>query len=209
MGMASVVIVGLLLAGALVVGIRTAMDEDEPIVVELSAYPWSVEPEDAVRWSDLVVIGRVDAAGEDRWTTDDGNEPSEFRRTGNSEGHFIYRTATVAIEGVIGGSYTGKTIKVTVVGGRRRGVEVRPEGFGPELQPGARVMLFLTRPAAEETWEFGENWTRIQTYWLDEEAGVASAYLLPSIPVSELKARVDAVIDSLGVAARERAHPLR
>lgn len=34
-----------------------------PIIVDSSAYRWSLGPEDAIRWSELVIVGRVEDIG--------------------------------------------------------------------------------------------------------------------------------------------------
>lgn len=93
---------------------------------------------------------------------------------------------------------------MTVIGGTTDDVDFGADDLGPGLQVGERVMLFLAPPTEDGTWDFGHNWTRIQTYSLDVDEHTASAYLQETLPVTELENRVDAVRDTLGEAARER-----
>jgi len=195
------------LALVVVVGIKASSGGDGvqgPIVVDTSAYPWSLDPEAAIRWSKLVVVGSVEDVDLPRWTTADGNPPTDFMSSGNTSGELVFQTAHVRVERVVAGEYEGDTIPVTVVGGTTDDVEFRADDFGPGLEVGDQLMLFLAPPTAGGTWDFGQNWTRIQTYLLDTENHTASAYLQEVLPISELEHRVGAVRDTLGEAARER-----
>lgn len=129
----------------LIAGLGTAWAL-RPVPKTIEIHGYTTQPDDLTSIADLsayVIEGEVTRVLPGQWTTPDRRRPKDVVKATGDPNVQLRTPVQISVERVYKGNHVPRTLLFTLPGGREGDLEVRG-GLGTDLQPGTKLVIFLS-----------------------------------------------------------------
>lgn len=117
-----------------------------PVPKTIEAHGYATQPDDLRPIADqsiYVVEGEVTRVLPGQWTTPDKRRPANVHQAITDPNVQLRTPVQLSVERVYKGDHVPKVLLFTLPGGRDGDLEIR-SGLGPDLEPGTKLVIFLS-----------------------------------------------------------------